>query len=232
MLRFDNQCRDSGRETPWRSPYAFIKRPAGSPKGLTLLELVLVMVVLVALAGVAIPAILNVMKSRRLNYAAQQLQGELARGRLEAMESGRIRMLRFERDQAKYVVQPYLRGDDILESNMMGVGGGMGMAMNTANFSMQSAEREIRNEELPEGIVFAGNEVKASMRGFQLEQEAGQTMMTSDIRPILFYPDGTTSDAKIFLKSEDGTILSVKLRGLTGVARVEEVSASMGGTGP
>lgn len=199
----------------------------------TLLELLLVLVLLAAFATVAIPAILGTLKSQRLQYAAQQLQSDFARSRLEAMESGRIRMLRFQINDGKYVVQPYLQGNDALESNLVGIGGGMpGGGMNTANFSMQSAEQEVRNEELPEGIIFAGNEVKASMRGFQLEQEVGQTMMMSEVRPILFYPDGSTSDAKVFLKSEDGTILSVKLRGLTGIGRVEEVPVSMGGTGP
>jgi prepilin-type N-terminal cleavage/methylation domain-containing protein len=199
----------------------------------TLLELLLALALFAAFAAVSVPAIMNTLKSQRLQYAAQQLQADFARGRIEAMESGRIRMMRFQVDVGTYVIQPYLQGNDALESNLVGVGGGMpGGGANTASFSMQSAEQEVRNEELPEGVVFAGNEVEASMRGFQLEQEAGQTMMMSDIRPILFYPDGSTSDAKVFLKSEDGTVLSVKLRGLTGVARIEEVSASMGGTGP
>jgi len=209
-------------------PTPMIRRAA-----FTLLELLLALALLAAFAAVSIPAIMNTLKSQRLQYAAQQLQADFSRGRIEAMESGRIRMLRFQVGEGKYVIQPYLQGNDALESNLVGIGGGMpGGGANTASFSMQSAEQEVRNEELPDGVVFAGNEVKASMRGFQLEQEAGQTMMMSDIRPILFYPDGSTSDAKVFLKSEDGTILSVKLRGLTGIARVEEVSASLGGTGP
>jgi type II secretion system protein H len=227
MSRFAISGCDSARESPQG---AFLSRATGR-RGFTLIELLLVLVLLAAFAAIGIPSVLNAMKGQRLTYAAQQVQAEFARARLEAMESGRIRMLRFEQEDNKYVIQPYLQGNDALESNMVGIGGGMG-GMNTANFSMQSAQTEIRNEELPEGVVFAGNEVKASMRGFQLEQEAGQAMMTSDIRPILFYPDGTTSDAKVFLKAEDGTILSVKLRGLTGIARVEEVPASMGGTGP
>ncbi|MEX0793575.1 MAG: prepilin-type N-terminal cleavage/methylation domain-containing protein [Pirellulaceae bacterium] len=210
-----------------------LSNPMIKRSAFTLLELLLALALLAAFAAVSIPAIMNTLKSQRLQYAAQQLQADFSRGRIEAMESGRIRMMRFQVDNGKYVIQPYLQGNDALESNLVGVGGGMpGGGANTANFSMQSAEQEIRNEVLPEGVVFAGNEVKASMRGFQLEQEAGQTMMMSEIRPILFYPDGSTSDAKVFLKSEDDTILSVKLRGLTGVARVEEVSASMGGTGP
>lgn len=236
LLRWEIPKRSTSARTGYRfiafsasaAPRTVIKRHA-----FTLLELLLALALLAAFAAVTVPAIMSTLKSQRLQYAAQQLQADFSRARIEAMESGRIRMMRFEVDMGTYVIQPYLQGNDAIESNLVGVGGGMpGGGMNTAKFSMQSAEQEVRNEELPDGVVFAGNEVKASMRGFQLEQEAGQTMMMSEIRPILFYPDGSTSDAKVFLKSEDGTVLSVKLRGLTGIARVEEVSASMGGTGP
>ena len=39
------------------------------------------------------------------------------------------------------------------------------------------------------------------------------------VRPILFYPDGTSSDAFVILSGEQELRLVVRLRGLTGSSR-------------
>jgi len=41
--------------------------------------------------------------------------------------------------------------------------------------------------------------------------------------PILFYPDGTTSTARLLLRNEYDRSIELSLRGLTGVARVGEL---------
>ena len=41
--------------------------------------------------------------------------------------------------------------------------------------------------------------------------------------PVLFYPDGTASDASVLLSNERGLTLRVTLRGLTGIARPGEI---------
>jgi hypothetical protein len=42
----------------------------------------------------------------------------------------------------------------------------------------------------------------------------------AEFQDILFYPDGTTSTAEVTIKNERGKYITIKLRGLTGAARV------------
>ena len=41
--------------------------------------------------------------------------------------------------------------------------------------------------------------------------------------PILFNPDGTTSDASLVLQNDKGQTIRVTLRGLTGIADASDV---------
>ena len=43
--------------------------------------------------------------------------------------------------------------------------------------------------------------------------------------PIFFYPDGTTSAAAVLLKNDRGRCIEVRLRGLTGIAKISEMSS-------
>ena len=43
--------------------------------------------------------------------------------------------------------------------------------------------------------------------------------------PIFFYPDGTTSDAQLTLKNEEGRAIELNLRGLTGTVEVGDILA-------
>ena len=47
-------------------------------------------------------------------------------------------------------------------------------------------------------------------------------------RPILFYPDGTTSDAFVVVANENKVGLKIDLRGMTGTAIVGDVIALEG----
>ncbi|MDR1963388.1 MAG: hypothetical protein LBQ50_06390, partial [Planctomycetaceae bacterium] len=44
--------------------------------------------------------------------------------------------------------------------------------------------------------------------------------------PIFFYPDGTTSAAAVLLKNDRGYCIEVRLRGLTGIAKVTEIHSA------
>ena len=65
-----------------------------------------------------------------------------------------------------------------------------------------------------------------------LTTPAGQTSMTDGVQgvwsdPILFYPDGSTSQTEIRLGSSDGKgFIMVRLRGLTGIAYVTKVASA------
>lgn len=188
-------------------------------EGFTLLEILLVLVILAAMISLGLPAIFSSLKGHRLKVSAEQIQTEFMRARVDAMESGRIRMFRFQPETGNFAVAPFIRSSDELENNLAGTSQGIGIS----NLVLESAEQEKVNDTLEEGIVFVSNNVEIDMRSYELAQEQGGDLEISGwSSPVLFYPDGTTSDAVIYLRSESGTILTVKLRGLTGIARIVE----------
>jgi len=83
---------------------------------------------------------------------------------------------------------------------------------------------------LPEGITFLTVEVADESEvslGLDEDQGAGEDR-TLSCTPLLFYPDGTTSTARVVLQNEYERSIEVTLRGLTGVASVGEISAGEG----
>ena len=195
-------------------------------RAFTLLELLLVLAILVVLFGMGMPALFSSLQGHRLTISAEKVQTEFMRARVDAMESGRIRMFRFQQETGNFTVAPFVRSSDELENNFAGTSQGIGVS----SVVLESAEQETLNEMLEEGVVFAGDNVEADMRSYSLEQEQGTDMDISGwSRPILFYPDGTASDATVYLRGEGGTLTSVKLRGLTGIARIQEPNLDNGG---
>lgn len=192
---------------------------AGQRRAFTLIEILLVMAILVAMVALGMPAIFNSLQGHRLTVSAQRVQIEFMRARVDAMESGRIRMFRFQPETGNFTIAPFIRSSDELENNLAGTSQGIGVS----NLVLESAEQEKVNETLEEGVVFLSNDVETDMRSYTLAQEQGGNLELSGwSTPILFYPDGTTSDAIIYLRGEKGTTTSVKLRGLTGIARIVE----------
>ena len=57
-------------------------------QGLTLIELLIVMSILVVIAGLGLPSVMRMLDRSRLTSAAKELQAELNRTRLESMKSG------------------------------------------------------------------------------------------------------------------------------------------------
>jgi hypothetical protein len=49
--------------------------------------------------------------------------------------------------------------------------------------------------------------------------------------PIFFYPDGTTSAAALLLKNRHGNCIEIRLRGLTGIAKINEINSAENYTG-
>lgn len=201
----------------------FLRTPrhqaAGERRAFTLIEILLVMAILVAMIALGMPAIFNSLQGHRLTVSAERVQIEFMRARVDAMETGRIRMFRFQPETGNFAVAPFIRSSDELENNLAGTSQGVGVS----NLVLESAEQQKVNETLEEGVVFLSNDVEADMRSYSLAQEQGGDLEISGwSSPVLFYPDGTTSDAIIYLRGERGTITSIKLRGLTGIARIVE----------
>lgn len=206
-------------------PASAVLRPRCRQAGFTLVELLLVLVIIVIMLAAGTPAVFNALQGHRLTVSAEKVRNEFMRARVEAMESGRIRMFRYQPETGNFTIAPFIRGNDELENNLAGTSQGIGIS----NLVYESAEQETQQASLEEGVVFAGDNVETDLRSYSLEQEQGQLQVSGWSRPILFYPDGTTSDATVFVRGQGGTLSSVQLRGLTGIARVVEPDASITG---
>ena len=213
----------------------------------TLFEILVVMVVVIVLGAIAYPAISGMTGMESLLRSGDQVRIHLARARNQAMRSGTTLSLRYELQGNQYIIEPWTTGEEFLETgttiesqplvNVMGV-------PNSEAFA-ESEYRTVKKllgypHKLQKDINFAGSIVDFDARSAilgdaqlnDLTTAAGQSSMTDGIQgfwsdPILFYPDGSTSQTEIRLGSSDGRgFIMVRLRGLTGIAYVTEIASA------
>ena len=193
----------------------------------TLLELLLVLAVLAAIASVALPNWGILLDDRRLARAGDQLRNEMARLRVDAMREGRVMMLEGMIEGNSLRIKPYYSASDTTEAvdqtgSQSGLLTGATQAVAVATNVDSEAEETI---ELPEGIVVAGVGVVSAARSAEIEQLTAADQAEGWSRPILFYPDGSTSTAMVNLAHPTMGRVVVKIRGITGDATVSEVLA-------
>jgi prepilin-type N-terminal cleavage/methylation domain-containing protein len=188
--------------------------------GLTLIEMILVLAVLVAAAAIALPALHGPMSDQRLRKAGDLVLAQWARARLTAMKTGQMQVFRYEIGTDLYQVQPRLDESFFLE------GSADASQLMAPNMLLQNPNRDGRDsllgvagQRLPSGVTFFTGRTEMDSRVGQLQNEDPSIAMAgSMVQPIIFYPDGTTTQARIVLTNER-FFVELKLRGLTGISR-------------
>jgi prepilin-type N-terminal cleavage/methylation domain-containing protein len=198
-------------------------------RGLTLLEILIVLALLVVLAAVTMPALSGTLRKQRLVSAAEEVRAEWMRAHIKAMKTGRIHVFRFQVGERHYEVAPWVAADDAIEAAPSAASpiAGFSSASTAAGDSAASAPDDDLGPGLPEGIIFVGGDVQADSRALAIEEimSAAPAVGTTQWGPpILFYPDGTSSDAFVVVANEQSEAVRVDLRGLTGLATVGEVT--------
>jgi prepilin-type N-terminal cleavage/methylation domain-containing protein len=189
--------------------------------GFTLLEVLLVLALIVVLSALTLPALEGPLATRRLQAAGDQLSTAWIRARLWAMDSGQVQVFTCDLEQGTYRVTPYdgLNGQ---ATNVVGDGVIAELPRDVAAV-VPHAPRAVGH--LPENVVFAAGQAAAAGPG--VLPAAGPTATTPGSgAPIVFYPDGTSSTAEVWLVNDRGQTVPVRLRGLTGTAVVGEVEAA------
>jgi len=191
-------------------------------RGFTLLEVLLTMCLLVLLAALSWPALEKPFDGARLRKAAGQIRAEWRTARVEAMDSGEIYFFRCAANEGDYRVECYSAAEaqqNSVYGNRLG---------NSARDIASIGTVKPRQESLPDGVTFVTGEIdldtRAATISSAMEQAAVSETAWSD--PILFYPDGTTSTARLVLKNKHGRSIELQLRGLTGVVSIGQVQAS------
>ena len=196
-------------------------------RGITLLEMLLVLALLVAIAAIAMPTVSRPLENHRLRKSADQIRAEWTKARAKAMETGRTYVFRYQPDLDGYQVEPWYSDEDYLESSeLTGVGGlGTPIAGPVPLISNQTSSAALKH--LPEDMVFAASDTTQEARE-QLAVLGTDALQNQDLSlsaPIFFYPDGTSSTARLFVKNPRERYIKLTLRGLTGVVYVSDLLA-------
>jgi prepilin-type N-terminal cleavage/methylation domain-containing protein len=199
-----------------------------SARGMTLLELLLVMSLLVMLGAIVAPSFQATFEMQRVRQGGELVRIAFNKARIAAMKSGQIQMFRYTAETGTYQVMPYFSQQDWLEADAAhAVGGALsGVNQQLTNATQASDAQRSQPRELPEGVVFGQSDVETDLRSYEIQQQLrGQgTTGALEAPPVLFYPDGTTSDARIILTNESRRLyVLVTLRSLTGIATVSKL---------
>lgn len=227
---FDRRARRAGLAGAAAAAAAGDRRSgAAARQGFTLLEMLLVLGLVVALAALAWPALRGPLSQTRLREGARSLRVALAQARLEAMQAGTVCHLRYQPGAGAYELE-VLSADDVLEpgtwaADQRPAAPAMPPAVAAAAPTIDGRSDEPgaamrRRFVLPEGVVFAapGDDAR------------GPSTLAADTShpdawapPIRFFPDGTASPARFVLRDAAGAQVVVSLRGLTGITRTSEI---------
>src|SRR5215212_8548590 len=181
-------------------------------RGLTLIEICLVLTLLVVIASFAIPLLGGAMERRALMSGAGLLQAGWTRARLAAMQSGQTYVVRFEPKGSRFQVLS-------LDQLQLPESQEMQSEDPDSEYTPYDILRFFKTR-LPSGVVFAHSDVSNSNQLTATMGSAGDGPWSA---PIIFRPDGTTSDASVLLSNEPGQTVRVTLRGLTGTSVAGEV---------
>ena len=194
-------------------------RTAPMRRGLTLFEILLTLALVAATAAIVWPNLQRPFAAQRLRNAADQIRTAMNAARIRALSSGNVHALHYTTGTAQYRIECYQEAGDnpaVASSfDVASAGTDDLAAANSANYM------------LPDGILLLGGQEAENdkMRSNQAVSLADRAKTTQEAC-ILFFADGTATNARVLLAGEHDRFVVVNLRGLTGVATVGPVLAS------
>ena len=187
-------------------------------RAMTLLEVLLVLALLAIIAAITWPALERPLASQRLRKAADAIQAEWVRARVDAMSSGQTCVFQFALDENRYWVEQTDGPEAVVTSDAS-----VGSPIRSPAASAGSTGTQRSEEELPEGVTFAGGETAYDTRADFVPMGSDPSMAGTCAPAIFFYPDGTTSTAQLSLKNDRDEYIDLSLRGLTGTVTIGSV---------
>jgi hypothetical protein len=182
------------------------------------------MAVIAAVVAVAIPNMDLLLGDRRLVRAGEQVRIEMTRLRVDSMRQGRVMMLEGLSGGNSLRIKPFESVADATEAiDQTGSQSALLSGATQGTMTTLGSDFAERVIELPTQISVESVGVVSAARSSLIEQATLSDQADGWSRPILFFPDGSTSTAAVVLRHETVGHLKVKLRGITGEATVGEV---------
>ena len=203
-------------------------------RGVSLIEILLVLTLIVVLAALALPNVRSAFASQRLKKGAEAVRAEWARARNRAIKTGQVQIFRHLVSGDGFITTTQISPEDFIEGDERYIYQDI---ESTGSVQVGRFGQVEPLEHLPEEVYFLGADValdqrsSAQMLNYQQEVSTVQDFSNRDGTttasewgmPIFFFPDGSASSARLVLANAKGLAISVELRGLTGVARVSSL---------
>lgn len=192
----------------------------------TLLEVILVLAILAAMAAIVTPSIGEAFQRQKLNASSDHLRTAWDKARLTAMKTGQIQAFTCNLGERTYSIAPYMTGDDMNNAStgatVMTAAGTVGQATSDGMLTTPSSSSTSSSDMmLQEEVTFVSCAVSGDMRAMTIaSSQGGLVGMQSMNQTVLFYPDGSTSTAEVIIQIASGTQRAVRMRGLTGSTQV------------
>lgn len=187
----------------------------------TLVELMLVLAIVAALAAVAWPSVLRMQADYDLSSAAEQVRQQIGQARARAVHAGLAFQFRYEPKGRHFCVIPFEAEPEAIP-----------VSAPSANTPVQAKTSQRFAGEVSKRITFqppASNTLsltaaqKVPEAAFQGLPNAGTLTSVNWSGPLIFHPDGTAADALITLGDPRGHRIDISIRGLTGAATVSPI---------
>jgi prepilin-type N-terminal cleavage/methylation domain-containing protein len=187
--------------------------------GFTLLEMMLVLGVLAAFAGMTVPSALRMFGQEKLTRSAEQVRGIAAGARVRSIETGLTYQFCCEPGGRHFVVVPF---EKQFESDRLNAKGS-GQTEGVGRFSRVAGQ-------LPSGIVFGATNLAGSINlttpavaqklapgALDGLPNAGDLANCNWSAPILFNSDGSaSSDAEVTVSDSRKQQITLRFRAVTG----------------
>lgn len=212
------------RSSVYRPPSSCNRRSA-----FTMLEVMLVLAVIAAISALVWPSLQRPFATQRLRRAAEQVRMHLIKTRTRAITTGETFSFTCQRDKPLYRIECRTNNEAALQTVTVASSGGSQSGGTLAAYAAPSNNHSAIippvDEMLPDGINFAGDDVSLDARSGQI---AAQDLVSGSVdiswsQPILFYPDGTASSARVALVGDRGRAIVVEIRGVTGGAKIGDI---------
>jgi prepilin-type N-terminal cleavage/methylation domain-containing protein len=200
-------------------------------RGFTLLELVLVLSIIVMVSALAIPTYQAYISSREIAGSAGRLELEIRKARLEAIRTGQIQKMEVKIGGREVSLQPWLSADDSASAS----GGAtvvtqVGQVITTDANGMAVSSNGVpaTTWSVGQSVTFENAQIFTDVRSVVQTGTMTSGPVGDVSSPIFFYPDGSSSTARIVLTNTRGRRIAVEVRGVTGATTIVELVPNLG----